>query len=323
MSAARRRARIPANIDQPDRLVWGLTARQLLIVAAATLIAWAVGLAARLLVPLPVAVALVTPLLSVGLVLALARVGGLSADQLAVAALRYHRSPRRLVPTSEPIAPPPAWIAAQLDAGAGLPAPLELPAGGLDQDGVIDLGEHGRALVCRASSVNFSLRTEAEQDALVAAFARFLHSVSAPVQVLVHAQRADLRASVAELERHAAGLPHPALEAAACAHARHLDELAARRDVLRRELLVCFRQPRTTRTTTRQDAVEAGVLRRRAEEAAALLTACGITLTPLTQDEAIAVLAQAVAPDTLPLAPGRSIPGQTITAARTAARRAG
>lgn len=298
-------SRIPADVDRPDRLLAGLTARQLGIITAAAILAWMLGLAASLVVPLPVAAGLVTPLLAAGLVLALGRAGGLSADRLVLAALSYHRRPRRLVPAPDGVAAPPPWAATGRD-GGGLPAPLELPARDLHANGVIDLGEHGAALLCRASALNFSLRTDTEQQALVAAFTRFLHSVTAPVQVLVRAQRADLDASIDELERGAGGLPHPALEAAAHDHAGFLAGLAARRDVLRRELLVCFREPGRTPNA-------GGLLLRRAEEAASLLAAAGITLTPLDQATATTVLAQAADPEVPPRSAGLAGPNQIIT----------
>jgi hypothetical protein len=92
---------------------------------------------------------------------------------------------------------------------------LRPPARDLAGDGVVDLGPQGAALVCEASTVNFALRTPAEQQALISAFARVLHAVIAPVQVLVRVERADLTAHLCQLDQTAGGLPHPALEAAA------------------------------------------------------------------------------------------------------------
>jgi hypothetical protein len=40
--------------------------------------------------------------------------------------------------------------------------------------------------------VAFGLRTPAEQNGLVAGFARWLHSLDGPAQILVRAQRVDL-----------------------------------------------------------------------------------------------------------------------------------
>src|SRR5919108_179013 len=148
-------------------------------------------------------------------VLALGRRDGLPADRLALAAVGQLRRPRRLVPAPEGIAPLPRWLARR----AGRPpALLELPVRGIDPRGVVDLGTEGAAVVCAASSLAFGLRTEAEQEALVGAFGRFLNALASPVQIVVRAERADLRHAIAVLEDQAGALPHPALEAAAREH---------------------------------------------------------------------------------------------------------
>ncbi len=110
-----------------------------------------------------------------------------------------------------------------------LPAPLALPLVGISGDGVIDLGADGLAMICRASSVSFSLRTPVEQEALVAGFGRYLNSLGEPAQVVIRAEPIDLGPVIAELERGAPALPHPGLEEAARAHARFLAELGRTR----------------------------------------------------------------------------------------------
>jgi hypothetical protein len=296
--------RISADIDREDRLLAGLTARQLAIVAAAAVLALLVATAARQVVPLPLAAVLACPIALAGLVLALGRLYGLSGDRLLRAALRHALSPRRLIPAPEGIASLPRWAATTAPRPPGA---LELPAHGLLSSGVVDLGADGAALVCRATTVNFGLRAEPEQEALLEAFARFLHSLTAaPVQILVRTDRADLRGLIGELEQAAGGLPHPALEAAARDHAHFLEALAARRDVLRPELLVVFREPAVTAQAAR-------VLARRVEQAATLLAAVGVALTPLDQDQAADVLARAADPGGAARPAGLAASGETIT----------
>ncbi len=310
--------RIPADVDRPDRLLGGLTARQLAILTATLLLAWVVGALARVLVPLPVAVALAWPVLVVGLALALGRRDGMGLDRLVWAAWRQRRAPRRMVIAPDGVQAPPAWLPGATQAESS--APLVLPVRGLDGDGALDLGNDGVAVVCRASALTFGLRTQAEQAALVASFARFLHAIAPPtqVQILVRAVPVDLAAMTAAIERAAGGLPHPALERAAREHASFLYALAARRDVRSRELLVVFRQP----TPAANPAGVAQVLGRAAEQAAALLAAAGIGLRRLDVAQVTAVLARTASPDRLrPPSGGRARgagqepapPGQVIT----------
>ena len=199
-------------------------------------------------------------------------------------------SPPQPAPAPDGITPPPTFVGAAVSAGGAgpLPAPLRLPVAGVRADGIVDLGADGLALVCRASAVTFALRTPTEQEALVAGFARFLNSLAEPVEVLVRAEPVDLTPTIDALLDSAPGLPHPALETAARGHARFLAELAERRDLLRREVLVVLRQ--------RGGDDAAGRLHRRAAEAGAALGAAGVTLNVLDGPETAACLARALDP---------------------------
>ena len=294
--------RIPADLDRPDRILLGLTARQLAILATGGLAAWILEGLLEPLVGLPAAAGLAAPLALAAIALALGWREGLPLDRLALAGLGWWRRPRRLVVAPDGIPPAPAW--------AGPPgppvAPLDSPVHGLDPSGVIDLGGQGWALVCQATPVNLSLRTPAEQQALLASFARLLHALPAPMQVLVRSDRADLTPQATRLREQAAALPHPGLEQAALAHARWLDTLTGDRDIRRRQLLVVFHQPPSTLSS-------AAALHRQAEQATGLLAAAGVTLTPLDGQEAARVLNGAANPDSPPRPAGLAPPAAVIT----------
>jgi hypothetical protein len=292
--------RIPADLDRPDRILVGLTARQLGILAAGGVAAWTLEGLLEPLAGLPAAAVLAAPLALAAMALALGWRDGLPLDRLAVAGLGWWRQPSRLVVAPNGIPPAPAW--------AGPPgpplAPLDGPIRGLDLAGVIDLGGQGWALVCQATPVNLSLRTPPEQQALLASFARLLHALTSPLQVLVRSDRTDLTPLLHTLRERAAALPDPGLEQAALAHARWLEGLTGDREVHRRQLLVVFHQPPGTTTP-------AAALARQAEQAAGLLAVAGVTLTPLDGDAAAQALAAATNPDGPPrpagLAPAAAI----------------
>lgn len=277
--------RIPADIDRDDRLLAGLTGRQLLVLAAGVAVVAVLVDGLGGVVPGPVVAAAACPPALLSLAMAFGRVDGLPGDRLAGLGLRWLRRPRRLVPAPAGL---PANPLSRRRSRVGV---LDLPAEGVGGGGVVDLGPAGSALVCRSSSLNFGLRTAAEQQALVAAMAAWLNSLSHPVQIVVRAEPVDVGRLVDELERDAPSLPHPDLERAARDHARFLGELAARRDVLRREVLVVFRD------TGRPDPAVAAGLRRRAEDAASALGAAGLVVTPLDEADALATLARAANPD--------------------------
>jgi len=277
------RVRVPADVERPDRILAGLTARQLAILAAAALVIWAGYAATRRLLPLAAYAAAAAPVAVVAVALALGRVDGQPAARFAAAAVAFARSARRLVPAPQPMPPAPARLAAKVRPA---PATLRLPLAGVAADGVVDLGPDGMAVVCRARAVTFGLRSPAEQEAMVAGFARWLNSLAEPVQVVVRAEPVDLSPAVDALESAAPGLPHPALEAAARQHAAFLVDLAAR-GLLARRVVVVLRHPGDD---------GAAALARRAVEAAASLGGAGVTLEPLDRDRAAALLARAFDP---------------------------
>ena len=290
----RSRVRIPADVERPDKLLAGLTARQLAILAVTAVALWVGYAATRHLMPPAVFGVVAVPVAAMAAALALGRFEGIAADRWVVSAWRHHRSPRRLVPAPDGITPTPAFLSqATPGATAPVPAPLRLPVADVRADGIVDLGVDGLAVICRASAVTFSLRTPAEQEALVAGFARFLNSLSEPIEIVVRAEPVDLTSAIDALLDAAPGLPHPALETAARGHARFLADLADRRDLLRREVLVVLRH-RLHSHGAGDD--PAGRLHRRASEAATALAAAGVTLAVANGTAAAACLARALDP---------------------------
>lgn len=290
------RIRIPADVDREDRVLAGLTARQLAWLAAGGALVALIWWAGRAILP-PVAVALIAvPIVALFAGIAIGRRDGLTADRLAVAALRHHGGARRLAPAPEGVPTMPRWL------DSPQPAAMPFPVAGISEDGTLDLGDDGHAVICRASSINFGLRSDDEQEALVAAFGRWLNGLDAPVQVLVRAERADVAAAVGALRDRAGELADPALADAALEHAAFVESLAARRDVLRRTVLVVLRQP----------AGGVDVLWRRVEEATRALAPAGISVVPLAGDEAVAAIARAVDPDAAPRKLGMALPGETV-----------
>lgn len=306
----RTRVRIPADVERPDRLLANLTARQLAILSVAGVILWVAYEATRHVVPLAVFAAGACPFGALSLLLSLGHIEGLPADRLVVAAWHQLRSPRRLVVAPDGVRGAPGVLG--IDAGP-LPAPLRLPLAGITPNGIVDLGADGLAVVCRASSVTFSLRTPAEQEALVAGFARYLNALADPVQLLVRAEPVDLAPMVRALLDAAPGLPHPGLEDAARDHAAFLAGLGERRTLLRREVLVVLRHPGAANADRADGAAER--LRRRAEEAVSGLAAAGVVLTVLDGDAATACLARALDPSRTDRPEGTAASGAVVTSA--------
>ena len=281
------RVRVPADVDMADRIFAGLTARQLAILGAHGLLLLALYAVLGERIPLPVLGIVAVPISLLGLLWATTSAEGTTWEQMALAALRHFARPRRRVLAPEGIPEPPAWVGE-----IGALAPLEFPAQDASPDGHVDLGDDGAVAMCRASSVNFALRSETEQRALIEGLARLLNALDAPLLFLVRSNRVDLRGLIEAIDERAGGLPHPALEAAAREHAGFLRSLGARRDVLSRQVLLCFREPGGG------SAEEASSrLAHRVEEAAALLRGLGVRLVRLEGAEATDLLTRAADPE--------------------------
>lgn len=321
--------RIPADVEREDAVLGTLTARQLSLLATAAAVLYGLWSATRSHLPLPVFVLIAFPLGAASVLLALGRRDGLSMDRLMLAAMRQRLAPQHQVNAPGGIQPAPAWLAERAtpaDAPGAKnsthsdisPARMSLPAQEITETGVVDLGDDGLVLVAVCGTVNFALRTPAEQEALVGAFGQYLHSLSAPVQILVRAQTLDLSAQIGEVRHNAASLPHPALEAAAREHADYLTQLAESSSLLRRQVLLVLREPlhtltgtsasglftrRSRRSGSHEDeapqparrAAEARLVRRLAE-AEELLGPLGITVTALDPGQTTAVLGAACNP---------------------------
>ncbi|PXY17018.1 PrgI family protein [Prauserella muralis] len=352
--------RIPADVDREDRVIGPLTARQLLILAVTGIVLYGTYTITREFVPLVAFLIVAIPIGVTAAFLALGQRDGITLDRLVLAALRQRMSPQHRVAAPEGIRPAPEWLGSQVanssskgrakgkdggDAAASAvsAAALRLPAEAVTDTGVIDLGKDGVAVVAVCSTINFGLRTPAEQESLVASFGRYLHSLTAPVQVLVRAERLDLSGQIAELREQAGGLPHPALERAAREHAEYLDQLGRATDLLRRQVLLILREPLLTtgptdglggvsplaaltakRKAAKQAALVDDATRRAAEarlvrrlgEAVELLSPSGIVVTPLDAGQATAVLAAACNPDSLiPPNSGLAASDEVITTA--------
>jgi hypothetical protein len=291
---------VPADVDMADRIFAGLTTRQLAILGAHGLVLLALYATLGERLPLALLGVLAVPVCLLGLLWATTSLEGATWEQLGFSALRHFAKPRRRVLAPEAIPESPAWVRERVAL-----APLEFPVHFVSTDGHVDLGGDGAVAICRASSLNFALRSEPEQQALIEGFGRLLNALDAPVLFLVRSNRADLRGLIGAIEERSPGLPHPQLEAAAREHAEFLRSLAARRDVLSRQVLLCFREP----GMAGDEEEAASGLAHRIEEAAALLRGLGVRLVRLEGAEATEVLTAASDPEaeSLPKGVERSI----------------
>lgn len=285
---------VPVDIDRPEAVLAGLTGRHLARLGALAAVLALAYAAMRAVMPVLAFVAGASPVVVVIVVIVVGRHDGTPLEQLARAWASFVRAPRRLV--TGDTTPTPVWV----DGGGALPAPLRLPAHAITAGGVVELGRDGYVVVTACRPVSFALATDEEQDQAIEAFARLLHGLDGPVQVLVRRRRVDLAPAITRIHDQAPGLAHPALEAAAREHAAFLADIATRADLSERQVLLAVR------ATTPDGAVQA------AQQAAAALAGAGVTAHSLGPDEVVDVLTSCCDPTAPPGAAGGD-PGDPIT----------
>ncbi|MBF6556358.1 MAG: PrgI family protein [Acidimicrobiales bacterium] len=309
-------AKVPADVERPDRVLAGLTARQVAILAATAATVYGQWWVIGRVVPLIVFAVLAGPLVVAGIALAVGRRDGVAVFDLARAALAFRMRARRLhtrPPGTGPAAP--GWARERAHYSrypCGRTGQLRLPPHAITDTphhpaplACLDLGTSGVAVIAAASTVNFSMRTDTEQYALIGCFARLLHAQTGPVQILIRTHQIDLRPALAELADSLGRLPHPTLRAAATAHHRWLSELATDTTLLTHQVLLVLREPTHLHTTQPGFTGAVGSGRRvaavtrlaqRLDDARRTLAGAEITLTPLSPEQAHAVLATCADP---------------------------
>ena len=147
-----RPARIPSDVNRPDRVIGPFTARQAVILAATAAALYLLWTVLRGHLPAAVFLAAAVPVAALATVIALGQRDGLSMDRLLLAALRHRLTPR--APAAEPprseSSPPgegvPDWISANTSV-ADEPCPArgrrltEFPARAVTPVGAVALAE--------------------------------------------------------------------------------------------------------------------------------------------------------------------------------------
>jgi hypothetical protein len=285
---------VPADIDTPDQIAWGLSFRQLSILAAAGGGLWLSYSKARTLLPPLAWVAIAIPVLACAVVLALGRRDGLPLDVWLRHGLSMHTRPRRLAPSPKPSGP--GLLAVPVKPVT--PAPLRPDLTGIEPDGTMHVdGVERSVIACGTTSI--TLRTGAEQEGLVEGFGRWLNSLTQPAQIVVAAARHDLTPHAGAILDACERLPDPALRQAATDHAAFLLDLDADREPLRRHVLT----------------VVTGAHAR--DGAARALGGLGITARAMDGSAVTSALSAALDPYNPPPPGARAVPGSPVTSTST------
>ena len=296
--------RVPADVDLEDRLAFGLTGKQLMILAASAVSGYGGYMLLHLALTAQIALAAPALIAAGGLTVALVRRDGLSGDQLALAAARYLLAPKQrlLAPDGLPTplygSPPGARV-----------APLDLPITRILRSGLVELSDGSYRRLLNAQGASFQLRPAGEQAAFVTAFARLLNGLQQPIQILIRSDPASLEPYGQQLDNASSTLTG-GLRAAALDHADYLRSLSGGTagPLRRRQIVLVLRSPRGDPELAQAELSQA------ADHAIETLAGAQVLLHPLDGEQAAALLARALNPPGPP--PGSHLEGVIHAAAQ-------
>ena len=99
-------------------------------------------------------------------------------------------------------------------------------------DDMILLKDGGAAIVFESTSLNFSLLSEKEQEAVITAYAALLNSLSFSIQILIRSQRKDISSYILYLDESLAKLTNPLLHRLMLGYKTFITETIKKRNVL-------------------------------------------------------------------------------------------
>jgi hypothetical protein len=276
--------KLPADVELADRLAFGLTGKQLALLAASAVSAYGAFLLLAPLLPTPLALAAPLLVAVAGIVLAFVRHDGLSGDELALALARFTLTAKRqvLAPERLPLPLPHSPRQPRLTA-------LDIPIRRVLANGLVELAEGGYCRLLSAHATSFELRSADEQAAFVSAFERFLNALANPVQISIRSEQTSLRPHADQIT-DAVAQNTPGLRDAALDHAHFLRSLGEQSPLWRRRIVLVLH------TRERQPDLAQIALARLAAEAIELLRGAEVAVQPLDGEQAAALLARSLDP---------------------------
>ncbi len=106
-----------------------------------------------------------------------------------------------------------------------------LPIADITED-IVLYRDGGAALVMESTSLNFSLLSEKEQEAVIAAYAALINSLSFAVQIVVRTQRKDITSYINYIDENAKKIRNPKLAVLMQGYKTFIQESIKKKNVL-------------------------------------------------------------------------------------------
>ena len=106
------------------------------------------------------------------------------------------------------------------------------------RDNVIFLKNTSLRMIINVSSMNFELRSEEEQSAILGQFNQFLNSIDFPIQICVHSRKYNIANYIKYTEEATAGLQNELLKIQATEYSKFVKELLELSNIMTKHFYV-------------------------------------------------------------------------------------
>ena len=105
-------------------------------------------------------------------------------------------------------------------------------------DDTLVLKNGGIRAVLEISSMNFNLKSEAEQKAIIHSYQGFLNTLNFPVQILVRSRKLDIDQYIGDLENKHSGISNPLLQTQMGEYIDYISRLVEYSDIMEKKFYV-------------------------------------------------------------------------------------
>ncbi len=106
------------------------------------------------------------------------------------------------------------------------------------KENIILMKDNSARLVLKCSSINFLLKSQEEQDAIIISFQRFLNSLSNPIQILVRSKKLDIESYLENLKDKALKQKNPLLQNQTYEYIEYLKKLIEVAQIMKKEFYI-------------------------------------------------------------------------------------
>lgn len=105
-------------------------------------------------------------------------------------------------------------------------------------DDLVLYKDGGATLILESTSLNFGLLSEKEQQAVIAAYAAMLNSLSFPIQIFIRSQRKDITSYMTYLDQETSKITNPKLQALVADYKNFINESIKKKNVLGKRFFI-------------------------------------------------------------------------------------